>query len=218
MKKAVVLLITLSVISVLSLIVLSNLDLINNLIEKKQTSKNLSAAVFISKDINNQILEIVKNNKEDIDNLLDEQGLIASFDLSYEDNALFINYLQYHYKNYSIKKDIQSLSQEFYRYLKDNNYITIKNKKIDTDISNYKQLNYIISDYLAKNEDNIIEGQKNNITYKDEMRYTLDDEDNEKDINYYECVYTFSYQGISYSVEIIFDGKKGEVIEYKIWN
>lgn len=221
MKKAVVLLITLSVISVLSLIVLSNLDLINNLIQKQKVSKNKTAAVFISEQINKQIFDIVSNkdNKDYIDKLLEEDAVIASIDLTYENNSLIINYLKFHDKTLSLEKDIQSLSPQFFRYLVDNKYISVdkkQNKK--TVISNYKQLNYIIANYLSKNEDNVIQEYINNITYKDEIRYTTDDENNNEERKYYECTYTFSHQDTTYTVEIIFNAKEEKIIEYKIWN
>ncbi|MGM0519364.1 MAG: hypothetical protein ACQERD_06955 [Campylobacterota bacterium] len=201
MKKAVVLLITLAIISVLSVIILNNLTTVDNILTKKAYSTNKTTATFIAKKINEEITKLVSNNQENIKEILEDDG-IGSIGFTYDKNSFFINYLSYHEKIYRLK-DLEKENFQLKRFLQ-NSDLNI------TNVVNYKQQDYIIATYLARYNDNRISEIENDITYLNDLKITQP--------NYYECMYTFSHQGIEYKVKILFKENEQKVEEFEIWN
>ncbi len=196
MKKSVVLLITLSIISVLSIIIMNNLNSIDGLINKRIKSNSETNAFLLIDKTNEQILKLLKDNKE----YLEENLPIGSIDFSTQNNKLFINYLGYHEKIYQLA-NLEKTNFNFKRFLKE------RDIKV-SDISNYKQQDYILSTYLSISNDNRISEIINDITYIDDIH--------KKD--YFECFYTFSHQNIEYKVRIIFNDSFKKVKEFEVWN
>ncbi len=209
-KRGVVLLITLSIIAIVSALIMQNLDNIDKMITQKSHKANRSEINYLLNNFNSQIMNLL--NKEDIQTKIKEVLPLYSMDLSYQDMTIIINSLDFYDKSININKS-SFQNSKFKNFLKENipNYPS-NGQCNDKCISNYKQLNYIITNYLIQNDDNEIR------TLKDELTFFDIGYDDEGYSNVLECFYTFSYLGIDNKVRFVFTLDTKEVKEIEIWN
>ncbi|RXK12170.1 hypothetical protein CP965_10350 [Halarcobacter mediterraneus] len=185
MKKGIVLLVSLFFIATISILVLKNLDDTDKILEQKNYKLDFSQALLLTKNIQKEIQNAIKNNKNNFEELLEDgvfeslppfdfQGIRVSFSLD-ENTKEDINELSKNYVLDDLEKDIYNLRS----YLEVNNIYDypilqeLYETKVHEDekIKSSKQVEDIINNFIIRTYSNKINDLKDNIgfteSYKD---------------------------------------------------
>lgn len=159
MKKSIVLLISLFFITAITALVIKNLDDTQNYVELQNSKINKVQILSLSKNVQEQVSEIISKNSEHIDEIISSQ-LVDYFPLKIEDIDLKFKIAVYD------KIDINKLSSndeaqrnEVVTFLNDNNVFNTDNLRYllkDNKINSNKQLDDIIKTFIKETYDNKI--------------------------------------------------------------
>ena len=207
MKKSIVLLITLFFISAISILILQNLKDSEEFLNVVDFDTKLSQTKISIQNLNSEVMKFFKTNNN-IDEIIKQ--LPIDLPLTLDKNVdLIIHIEQYFPEDYISLNDINqsNLPDEFNANI-DYKYtffqILNKNKKIleaPHKITNQKQVDFIINQYITQTKDDRI------LNIKDKFSYGKFD-NNESSI-YLKCKYNINLKDIKSQIDLIF--KVGEL-------
>ncbi len=185
MKKGIVLLISLFFIATISILVLKNLDDTDKILEQKNYKLDFSQALLLTKNIQKEIENAIKNNKDNFEELLEEkvfeslppfnfQGISVAFSLD-ENAKENINELSKNYTqgNQDSKDDLEKDIYNLRDYLEVNNVYNypvlqeLYEIKVheDNEVKSSKQVDDIINNFIIRTYSNKINDLKDNIGF-----------------------------------------------------
>ena len=207
MKKSIVLLISLLFISAISLLILDNLKDSEKYINISQNNSNLTQTNVTILNLNNEMKKLLnKINKNDLDEIFDKLKFIPPFGNVIISNIELEQYnLEDKYdiqKNYSETTNTNIIENIDYRY----DLYEISKKKI---ISNYRQVENIINEYIKLTGDNKI------LNIKDQFTFKLKDYNSTK--TYISYNYDLKINNINSHIDIVFEHKSNKDIFYDFY-
>lgn len=197
-KRGVVLFATLLFIIALSILIVKNLAITDGFINTTAKNSNIKQLELSIKDINGEILKLFKDKDSGI---LDNFPPMIPFSYGNIDVELYLE--PYSQKTYKLDKNFSS------KFDGDLSYYVNKNALLevigDKNITNQKQVDFIIDEYIYKTNDYRILEIEDRLTYLD-LNQT----------NYISCKYALDIDGLRADVEMIFEPNKNKVKPEKL--
>jgi hypothetical protein len=203
MKKSIVLLITLLFISVLSVLILKNMDDSQKLIKSASFDKSISQVLITIENINQEIPRFLQKNKDNIDEIL-AQTIALPFNFNNVD--ILLNISEYTPKEFNLNhlpKDIRSksdflnnvgFSYEFFQIINNHKY------------TNQREVDQVIDQYIYQTNDTNI------LNIKDKFGF-IDDQNISTLI---ECDYSINVDDINLDASLIFDLNSSKIKAFDI--
>jgi hypothetical protein len=197
-KRGVVLFATLLFIIALSILIVKNLAITDGFINTTAKNSNIKQLELSIKDINGEILKLFKDK---------DSGILNDFPptipFSYGNIDVELSLEPYSQKTYKLDKNFSS------KFDGDLSYYVNKNALLevigDKNITNQKQVDFIIDEYIYKTNDYRILEIEDRLTYLD-LNQT----------NYISCKYALDIDGLRADVEMIFEPNKNKVKPEKL--
>ena len=203
MKKSIVLLITLLFISILSVLILKNMDDSQKLIKSASFDKSISQVLITIENINQEIPRFLQKNKDNIDDILAQTSVLP---FNFNNVDILLNISEYTPKEFNLNhlpKDIRSnsdflnnvgFSYEFFQIVNDHKY------------TNQREVDQVIDQYIYQTNDTNI------LNIKDKFGF-IDDKNVSTLI---ECDYSINVDDINLSASLIFDLNSSKVEAFDI--
>ena len=206
-QKAIILLITLFFISAISILILKNLNDSEKFFKVIQTSTALTQTNITINNIKNEILTLFKKEKNNLDKVF--EFLPEILPLEFENIKSIISINQIYPKDYYNLND-KLLNTKIDDEFKQNvNYTydffsLIKKRKI----TNYRQINYIIDEYITLTKDDKITNIQDKFIYFDM---------NDTNATYVSCKYDIDVSGLKSHVNMIFKASDTKPLSLDIY-
>jgi len=203
MKKSIVLLITLLFISILSVLILKNMDDSQKLIKSASFDKSISQVLITIENINQEIPRFLQKNKDNIDDILAQTSVLP---FNFNNVDILLNISEYTPKEFNLNhlpKDIRSnsdflnnvgFSYEFFQIVNNHKY------------TNQREVDQVIDQYIYQTNDTNI------LNIKDKFGF-IDDKNVSTLI---ECDYSINVDDINLSASLIFDLNSSKVEAFDI--
>jgi len=203
MKKSIVLLITLLFISILSVLILKNMDDSQKLIKSASFDKSISQVLVTIENINEEIPRFLQKNKDNIDDILAQTSVLP---FNFNNVNILLNISEYSPKEFNLNhlpKDIRSnsdflnnvgFSYEFFQIVNNHKY------------TNQREVDQVIDQYIYQTNDTNI------LNIKDKFGF-IDDKNVSTLI---ECDYSINVDDINLSASLIFDLNSSQVKAFDI--
>jgi len=210
LKKGIVLLMTLMFITAISALILKNLDDSEQFFKVVDTDISLVQTKLLIDDTNREIMNFFKDNKNNMDTIL--ENIPPSLPLYIIDDIIItINIEEYYPENYININDINSTekSEDFIKYVDFKfRYFEILKKQLKEykKITNQKQINNILDQYIMATKDDRILEFKDKLIYQ---KFNIDDNTSERFIK---CSYDLDVKNISSSIDMIFEVGKNNFL------
>jgi len=190
---------------------MQNLDDSEEFFEVVQTSSNLSQTNITINNVKAEILLLFNKNSEDIDKVF--EIIPESLPLQFKNVSLLISPmlidLDNYYYIYDKKDDLVKKLYEDEIYYPDD-FIKLIN---DNNISNFRQLDYIIDKYVVLTKDTNILNIKDKFTFIKNENNTLDDANNSRTVTYISSNYEMNINGLNSHVDMLIEveNKKSKI-------
>jgi hypothetical protein len=203
MKKSIVLLITLLFISILSVLILKNMDDSQKLIKSASFDKSISQVLVTIENINQEIPRFLQKNKDNIDDILAQTSVLP---FNFNNVDILLNISEYTPKEFNLNhlpKDIRSnsdflnnvgFSYEFFQIVNNHKY------------TNQREVDQVIDQYIYQTNDTNI------LNIKDKFGF-IDDKNVSTLI---ECDYSINVDDINLSASLIFDLNSSQVKAFDV--
>jgi len=210
-QKGIVLLITLMFIASISLLILKNLDDSEKFFKIVNTDSSLVQTKSLITNTNQQIMKFFKDKSDNLDDILEQ--IPSTIPLQLSPNIKVILHISEFYDADYInindinqtKNDVDFIKYVDFKYV----YFDILNKYLKQykHISNHRQIEYILNQYINETRDTrILKLQNKLIGYKIQ---------NNQQQRYIQCDYVVSVNNISSQSKIIFEVGKLKYKYYK---
>ena len=206
-KKAIILLITLFFVSAVSILILKNLNDSEKFFKVIQISTSLTQTNITVKNVQKEILKLFKKEKDNTDKLF--KFLPETLPLQFENIRLTIKINEINYKDYYNLNDKLLNKKTDDEFNKNVNYtydfFSLINKQ---KITNFRQIDYIIDDYIRITKDKDILNIKDKFTYLDM---------NDTNSTYVSCKYDIDVSGLKSHVDMIFKVGETKTMSYDFY-
>jgi hypothetical protein len=197
--KSIILLITLFFVSSISILILKNLSDSDKFLKVVQTSSSLTQTNLTVINIQNEILKLFKKEQNNLDKLF--KFLPETLPLNFENINIKIDTNQIDPKNYYNLNDKLLKTKIDNEFKKNINYMyDFFSLSKDKNISSFKQIDYIINEYIDITTDKDILNIKDKFIYFDT---------NDTNNTYVSCNYDLDVSGLKSHSNMIF--KVGEL-------
>lgn len=196
MRQGVVLLFTLGVIALTSLLILQNYDAIDRFITKKENSTSRGANFVQTKNVQEQIVQLLHQNEENLDMFLP----LGFLHLPIGDLQISIEYIKF-YDRYLNLNGLDDTVLPNYRFI---NYVKNAKPK-ESKYENSKQVQDIIRNYLLAHEDNQIKESEQMFTFFERSEKTI------------ECEFQIMSHNKKTHLYFIYDLEASEVKDFELW-
>ncbi len=187
-KRGVVLFATILFILAISLLIVKNLEITDQFLQISTKNVNIKQLEISIKDINREILNLFKDKDSA---LLDDMPPTIPF--SYGNVEVVLELESYTKQTYKLDKNLGSKTDDYFNsYIDRNSLLSIIK---DLNITNQKQVDYVIEQYIDKTNDRKILEIKDNLTYFDL--------NNSK--RYISCKYDINIDGLEAKVDMVFE-------------
>ncbi|MDD2699145.1 MAG: hypothetical protein PHF17_10120 [Arcobacteraceae bacterium] len=193
-KKGIVLFVTILFILAISVLIVKNLEITDQFISLSSKNSNIKQLELTIKDVNSEIVTMFRTKQ--IKNLLDIPEYIP-FEYGNIDVTIYLT--EYDNTNsYKLDRNLSSVPEDIDKSL-------LLNIISDKNISNQKQVDYILDEYVKKTNDYQILKISNQFTYYPKLIQEPQD-------YYVSCRYDIDIDGLQANVFFIFNLKDYKII------
>lgn len=198
-KKGIVLFVTILFILAISVLIVKNLEITDQFISLSSKNSNIKQLELTIKDVNSAILDLFKNKRRSI---IDEFPPVIPF--SYGNVEVEVTLEPYDLKSYRLDDNLTKNADQYLANTIDLNTFSeiIKGKKI----TNQKQVDAVIDEYITKTNDRDILDIEGQLVYFD----------TNSSAEYISCKYDIDIDGLKASVDMIFEPNKNNTKPIKL--